>query len=121
MTEQEMWEEYDKESFLMGAKNIYDFVFNAELSNETDEAKEFYEQAIKGLANTSNIITAVKFIIKSLDSRFRYDAEFIDKVCSQILNTDMTQFEYKEVSKIIKDYISIISKNSPFVSLLAEL
>ncbi|WP_169976054.1 MULTISPECIES: hypothetical protein [unclassified Campylobacter] len=104
MTEEEMWQEYDKYSFLIRAKSSDDFVWNAIFTKYscTDMAKDFYRQAVKALNNTYDVIDEVKFILQNLDQDFGFDTKFVQEIRQMILNVEMTPYEYQEVSKILK-------------------
>lgn len=103
MTEQEMWQEYDRYCFL-NAKSSNGFVWNAICTKYicTDMAKDFYRQAVKALNNPYDVIDEVKFILQYLDQDFSFDTEFVQEIRQMILNVEMTPYEYQEVSKILK-------------------
>ncbi|WP_149714749.1 hypothetical protein [Campylobacter concisus] len=109
MTEQELWQEYDEFSFLAQAKSSYDYVNNANFMkySNTKASKDFYRQAVKALSSPYDVVIEAKFILQNLKNDFGCDAEFIKEICSQILNTEMTPYEYQEVAKIIESYSSI--------------
>ncbi len=123
MTEEETWQEYDEYSFLIRAKSSNDFVWNAIFTKYdcTDMAKDFYRQAVKALNNPYDVIDEVKFILRHLGQDFGYDAEFVQEIQREILNIEMTPYEYQEVSKIINTYNSNAQKNGLFMLPLAEL
>ena len=110
MSEQEIWQEYDEFSFLAQAKSSYDYVNNANFTkySNTEMSKDFYRQAVKALNNAYDVVTETKFILQNLKNDFGYDGEFIKEICSQILNTEMTPYEYQEVAKMMENYSSII-------------
>ena len=103
MTEQEMWQEYDRYCFL-NAKSSDDFVWNAIFTKYicTDMAKDFYRRAVKALNNPYDVIDEVKFILQYLDQDFGFDAEFVQEIRQMILNVEMTPYEHQKVAKIIK-------------------
>lgn len=123
MTEEETWQEYDEYSFLIKAKSSNDFVWNAIFTKYdcTDMAKDFYRQAVRALNNPYDVIDEVKFILRHLGQDFGYDAEFVQEIQRDILNIEMTPYEYQEVSKIINTYNSNAQKNGLFMLPLAEL
>ena len=110
MSDQEIWQEYDEFSFLAQAKSSYDYVNNANFTkySNTEMSKDFYRQAVKALNNAYDVVTETKFILQNLKNDFGYDGEFIKEICSQILNTEMTPYEYQEVAKMMENYSSII-------------
>jgi len=105
MSDQEFWQEYDELSFLAQAKSSYDYVNNANFTKycNTEMSKDFYRQAVKVLNNAYDVVTEAKFILQNLKNDFGCDAEFIKEICSQILNTEMTPYEYQDVAKIIEN------------------
>lgn len=105
MSDQEFWQEYDELSFLAQAKSSYDYVNNANFTKycNTEMSKDFYRQAVKVLNNAYDVVTEAKFILQNLKKDFGCDAEFIKEICSQILNTEMTPYEYQDVAKIIEN------------------
>ncbi|OJJ29190.1 hypothetical protein [Campylobacter concisus] len=109
MSEQELWQEYDELSFLVQAKSSYDYVNNANFTkySNTEMSKDFYRQAVKALNNPHDVVTEAKFILQNLKNDFGCNGEFIKEICSQILNTEMTPYEYQEVAKMIENYSSI--------------
>ena len=109
MIDQEIWQEYDELSFLAQAKSSYDYVNNANFTkySNTEVSKDFYRQAVKALNNAYDIVTEAKFILQNLKNDFGCESEFIKEICSQILNTEMTPYEYQEVAKMIDSYSSI--------------
>ena len=106
MTEQELWQEYDEFSFLVQAKSSYDYVNNANFMkySNTEMSKDFYRQAVKALNNAYDVVTEAKFILQNLKNDFGCESEFIKEICSEILNIEMTPYEYQEVAKIIESY-----------------
>ena len=123
MTEEETWREYDEYSFLIKAKSSNDFVWNAIFTKYdcTDMAKDFYRQAVKALNNPYDVIDEVKFILRHLGQDFGYDTEFVQEIQQEILNIEMTPYEYQEVSKIINTYNSNTQRNGFFMLPLEEL
>lgn len=109
MTEQELWQEYDEFSFLAQAKSSYDYVNNANFTkySNTKMSKDFYKQAVNVLNNAYDVIAETKFILQNLQNDFGCESEFIKEICLQILNTEMTPYEYQEVAKMIENYSSI--------------
>ncbi|QPH85512.1 hypothetical protein CVT17_00255 [Campylobacter concisus] len=109
MSEQEIWQEYDEFSFLAQAKSSYDYVNNANFTkySNTEMSKDFYRQAVKALNNPHDVVIEAKFILQNLKNDFGCDGEFIKEICSEILNTEMTPYEYQEVAKMIENYSSI--------------
>ena len=105
MTEQELWQEYDEFSFLAQAKSSYDYVNNANFTkySDTEMSKDFYRQAVKALSNPHDVVIEAKFILQNLKNDFGCDGEFVKEICSEILNTEMTLYEYQEVAKIIEN------------------
>ncbi|MBE9870462.1 hypothetical protein G6W40_08725 [Campylobacter concisus] len=105
MTEQELWQEYDEFSFLAQAKSSHDYVNNANFTkySNTDTSKDFYRQAVKALSNPHDVVIEAKFILQNLKNDFGCDGEFVKEICSEILNTEMTLYEYQEVAKIIEN------------------
>ena len=105
MTEQELWQEYDELSFLAQAKSSYDYVNNANFTkySDTEMSKDFYRQAVKALSNPHDVVIEAKFILQNLKNDFGCDGEFVKEICSEILNTEMTLYEYQEVAKIIEN------------------
>lgn len=103
MTEQEIWQEYDKYCFL-NAKYSNGFVCNAIFTKYicTDMAKDFYRQAVKALNNPYDVIDEVKFILQYLDQDFGFNTEFVQEIRQMILNVEMTPYEHQKVAKIIK-------------------
>jgi len=110
MSEQELWQEYDEFSFLAQAKSSYDYVNNANFTKYscTEMSKDFYKQAVKALNNAYDVVTEAKFILQNLKNDFSCDSEFIKEICSQILDTEMTPYEHREVAKTIESYSSIV-------------
>ncbi|WP_107946043.1 hypothetical protein [Campylobacter concisus] len=109
MNDQEIWQEYDELSFLAQAKSSYDYVNNANFTKycNTEMSKDFYRQAAKALSNPHDVVTESKFILQNLKNDFGCDGEFIKEICLQILNIEMTPYEYQEVAKMIDSYSSI--------------
>ena len=109
MIEQELWQEYDEISFLAQAKSSYDYVNNANFTkySNTKMSKDFYRQAVKALSSPYDVIAEAKFILQNLKKDFGCENEFIKEICFQILDTEMTPYEYQEVAKMIENYSSI--------------
>ena len=109
MSEQEIWQEYDEFSFLAQAKSSYDYVNNANFTkySNTEMSKDFYRQAVKALSNPHDVIAETKIILQNLKNDFGCESEFIKEICLQILNIEMTPYEYQEVAKMIDSYSSI--------------